>query len=106
MRLKNKEKKTKKVICEKANSCYAQDFLTKASFACELKPAMGGLCGKRSAAAPDSGIADHVEPVAGEVSDGEPAPDRLPSAPRYDDEGFCLTPNCRNRRPLTWDATQ
>ena len=27
----------------------------------------------------------------------------LPRAPHYDDEGFCLTPNCRNRRPRTWD---
>ena len=34
----------------------------------------------------------------------DPVP--LPRAPHYDDEGFCLTPNCRNRRPLTWDPEQ
>ena len=30
----------------------------------------------------------------------------VPRAPRYDADGYPLTPNCRNRRPLTYDLQQ
>ena len=31
----------------------------------------------------------------------------IPRAPRYDNEGYCLTPiNGRNRRPITWEFAE
>ena len=55
------------------------------------------------AAGPATAGVRHVpEPLACDPEDKLP----LPKAPRYDDEGFCLTPAGRNRRPCTYDSSQ
>ena len=56
---------------------------------CASALAMGSFCCKRRAE-----VLEQPEPIT------------IPKAPRYDDEGFCLTPRCRNRRPLTHEFVQ
>ena len=69
-----------------------------------------GICPSRrraETAHPDEdGSADAVELRRRQALEDREVPEelqRLPKAPRYDDEGFALSPGGRNRRPSTYD---
>ena len=60
-----------------------------------ISAAMDSLCCKRR-------IPELPEPPASDPREELVGP--IPRAPLYDDQGFCLTPTGRNRRPRTYDT--